>query len=135
LLTNLGNVLDAACGPAATDPVPREIEQRARAEGVACLRAAGIEWAGESPDEDILAELPPMLPVHGRMRPGGSTWQSLARGHASLEADYLNGEIVLLGRLHGVATPVNAALQRLAWRLVREGLAPGSVDVSELLTA
>ena len=47
-------------------------------------------------------------------RPGASSWQSLARGTGSIEADYLNGEIVLLGRLHGVATPVNAALQRLA---------------------
>lgn len=132
LLTNLGNVLDAACGPAASDPVPIEIEERARAEGVACLRAAGITWDDEG---DMLAGVPRMRPVDGRMRPGGSTWQSLARGHASLEADYLNGEIVLLGRLHGVSTPVNEALQRLAWRLARERLAPGGVAVTELLTA
>ncbi len=39
--------------------------------------------------------------TNGR-RPGGSTWQSLARG-STVEVDYLNGEIVLLGRLHGVA--------------------------------
>jgi 2-dehydropantoate 2-reductase len=135
LLTNLGNVLDAACGPAAADPVPSEINEQAFGEGVACLLAAGIEWVGDAGGADVLAELPPMRPVDGRMRPGGSTWQSVARGQASLEADYLNGEIVLLGRLHAVATPVNEALQRLAWRMVRERLAPGSVDVAELLMA
>lgn len=28
---------------------------------------------------------------------GGSSWQSLARGTGTVEADYLNGEISLLG--------------------------------------
>ena len=32
-------------------------------------------------------------------RRGGSTWQSLTRGNGSVESDYLNGEIVLTGRL------------------------------------
>ena len=35
-------------------------------------------------------------------------------GSGSIETDYLNGEIVLLGRLHGVPTPVNALLQQLS---------------------
>lgn len=43
------------------------------------------------------------------------------------ESDYLNGEVVLLGRLHGVPTPVNALLQRLANELARTGAPPGSV--------
>ena len=38
-------------------------------------------------------------------RRGGSTWQSLARGTGDSEIDYLAGEIVLQGRLHGVADP------------------------------
>ena len=50
----------------------------------------------------------------------------------TIEADYLNGEIVLLGRLHGVATPVNALLQGLAQRMARERLAPGSLPVEDL---
>ena len=52
---------------------------------------------------------------------GGSSWQSLARGAGSIEAEFLNGEIVLLGGLHGVPTPVNALLQRLAVRAAAEG--------------
>src|SRR2546428_370157 len=49
-----------------------------------------------------------------------------------IETDYLNGEIVLLGRLHGVPTPVNEALQRLANRMAAEGRAPGSLAMEEL---
>lgn len=35
--------------------------------------------------------------IEGSPRIGSSTWQSLARGRPSVETDYLNGEIVLLG--------------------------------------
>ena len=68
-----------------------------------------------------------------RSRPGSSSWQSLARGTGSIEADYLNGEIVLLGRIHGVPTPVNLLLQQTAARAAREGLRPGSLRVDELI--
>ncbi|MDD2728441.1 ketopantoate reductase family protein [Malikia sp.] len=54
-----------------------------------------------------------------------STWQSIARG-SSHEVDFLNGEIVLLGRLHGVATPFNAAIQQGIGRLCQSGGAQGS---------
>ena len=60
-----------------------------------------------------------------------STWQSFVRGTSS-EVDYLNGEIVRLGRLHGVATPLNAAFQQAAARLARDGGQPGSRDITEI---
>ncbi len=50
-----------------------------------------------------------------------------------VEADFLNGEIGLLGRLHGVATPLNDLLQREANALVRDRRPPGSVAPAELL--
>jgi 2-dehydropantoate 2-reductase len=74
-------------------------------------------------------------PVNGSARSGGSSWQSLARGTGSIEADFLNGEIVLLGREHGVPTPVNEALQRLANQAAREGSAPGSMTPRKVLAA
>lgn len=55
-----------------------------------------------------------MQPVIGESRAGGSSWQSLARAAGTFETDYVNGEIVVLGRLHGIATPANAALVRHA---------------------
>lgn len=69
-----------------------------------------------------------MAPVKGETHPGGSSWQSLARGAGKTETDYLNGEIVMLGRLHGVPTPVNECFVRLAHELVRSGATPGSID-------
>jgi 2-dehydropantoate 2-reductase len=72
-------------------------------------------------------------PIEGRPRAGSSTRQSLARGAPTLETDYLNGEIVLLGRLHGVPTPINAALCDLSDRHVRERRAPQSLPPEEVL--
>ncbi len=73
-----------------------------------------------------------VVPVDGVPRAGGSTWQSLARGTGATEADYLNGEIALLGRRFGVPTPVNDLLQRIAVRFARERRAPGSMSAAEL---
>ena len=68
-------------------------------------------------------------------RPAGmSTWQSFARADAhGHEVDYLNGEVVFLGRLSGTPTPLNEAVQRVlgASYLARE--APGVHDVREVL--
>jgi 2-dehydropantoate 2-reductase len=50
-----------------------------------------------------------------------------------VETDYLNGEIVALGRRYGIATPVNELLQRRANEMARQVQTPGSVPVSELL--
>jgi len=75
------------------------------------------------------------LPVAGVDRTGGSSTQSLARGAGSIETDWLNGEIVLLGRLHGVPTPANAWCAALGARLVREKLAPGAIPLAEIEAA
>ncbi|MFI6259432.1 ketopantoate reductase C-terminal domain-containing protein [Micromonospora zamorensis] len=56
----------------------------------------------------------------------------MARGTGSTEVDHLNGEIALLGRLHGVATPVNVAVQRAVRRAVRERIAAGAFPLVEL---
>ncbi|HXZ67871.1 MAG TPA: ketopantoate reductase C-terminal domain-containing protein, partial [Alphaproteobacteria bacterium] len=73
-----------------------------------------------------------VAPVKGHAHPGGSSWQSLARGAGSIETDYLNGEISLLGRLHGVKTPVNDYFGALAAEMVRTGAVAGSIDASRV---
>ena len=70
--------------------------------------------------------------IEGITRTGGSSTQSLSRGAGSIETDYLNGEIVLLGRLHGVATPVNAGLCRLARAMLASAAAPGSANPADI---
>ena len=71
--------------------------------------------------------------IGDRSSPGGSTWQSLARGATELETDYLNGEIVLLGRLHGIPTPANELLQQLARGLAATRQRPGAVPATVIL--
>ncbi len=65
-------------------------------------------------------------------RGGGSTWQSLVRGTGAVETDYITGEIVLRGRLHGVPTPVNELLQLLANQLARDRRPPGAWSEAEV---
>ena len=48
-----------------------------------------------------------------------SLGQSLARGTPGTEVDFRAGEIVLLGRLHGVPTPANERVQREVHRRMR----------------
>jgi 2-dehydropantoate 2-reductase len=128
LLSNLGNAAEALTGPAARTSA---IAKQARAEGLACYAAAGLSTISD--DEDAARRsVWKLQPIAGRTRSGGSTWQSLARGTGAVEADYLNGEIVLLGRAHGVPTPVNAALQRLVANAARAGSPPGSMTLDEL---
>ena len=71
-------------------------------------------------------------PIPGSDRVGSSTAQSLARSTGSIETDYLNGEIVLLGRLHGVPTPVNAYFSSLAQRMLGEKLKPRTISAAEV---
>ena len=120
LLANLRNIIDAALGEA-------ELQQKwyakARAEAEAVLTAAGISW--DKSDAMAREELT-ISAIPGRVRVGSSTLQSIVRGTGSLETDFLNGEIVLLGRLHGMATPVNAALCKLSIKLASGRMRPQS---------
>lgn len=131
LLGNLANAIEALCGPLHGDEA-EALRHRARAEGIAALKAAGIAYASAAEEAPLRELLRLEKPAGGTPRGGGSSWQSLARGAGSIESDYLNGEIALLGRLHGVLTPVNETLQSLATRHARERRAPGSLTIAEL---
>ncbi|MEU4400049.1 2-dehydropantoate 2-reductase N-terminal domain-containing protein [Micromonospora orduensis] len=128
LLSNLGNGLQALLG----QDIPDALAERVRAEGVAVLAAAGIAHTSPQEEKAERGDLVGQRPVAGEDRSGGSTWQSLARGTGSTEVDHLNGEIVLLGRLHGVPTPANAAVQRAVRRAVRERIGAGAFPLTEL---
>jgi 2-dehydropantoate 2-reductase len=130
LLLNLANAMEAAVGSIGRES---ELVQRAQDEARACLAAAGIDVAHPGEAERRREGVLELRPIAGQRRAGGSSWQSLARGTGRIESDYLNGEIVLLGRLHGIPTPVNEMLQRVANRLSREQRPPGSLNADELL--
>jgi 2-dehydropantoate 2-reductase len=142
LLDNLNNAIEALCGrehtgfgaePQSEDAA--ELYHRTRAEGTATLRAAGIAHASRAELAEVMGDHIRIEQVNGSARSGGSSWQSLTRGTGTIEADFLNGEIVLLGRVYGVPTPVNEALQRLANRAAAERRMPGFMTPAQVLAA
>lgn len=129
LLGNLGNAIQATTGPE-PEPAKAALLLRAVREAKAAFAAAGIDWASDA-EQSAARDGKVEAPAGGAVR-GGSSWQSLARGTGSVEADYLNGEIVLLGRLHGVPAPVNDTLRHAANIFAREGLPPGAMSIEDL---
>lgn len=133
LLMNLQNAVEAVCGRTAGQEPLAEL---VRAEGEAVLAAAGVSVVDADAELARRGDSLSIQPVGAdEHRHGGSTWQSLQRGTGSIETDYLNGEIVLLGRLHGVPTPANAALQAMAIRMAAGNEAPGTRSPDEVLAA
>jgi 2-dehydropantoate 2-reductase len=127
LVSNLANVLDAAGGAAAQSC---DLAEAAGAEARTVLAAAGI--AAAPADDPRRTRYLNIVEIPGVARTGSSSAQSLARGTGSIETDYLNGEIVLLGRLHGVPTPVNAALVALGRHLVAAAVPPGGMNLDAI---
>ena len=129
LLGNLGNALGAITDGAGDS---KAFLAAVRAEAEACLRAAGVPFESrESFDARMKQsrgtnELPPGV------RNLGSTWQSLMRGTGDVEADYLNGEVVRLGRIHGIGTPHNEVLQELSNQMAARGEKPGKYSAQDL---
>ena len=128
LLGNLGNALQALGGAAAlASPLLGALQD----EALACYRAGSIDFV---PLEDLYRRAANVLelPIQGMARAGGSSWQSLARGVGSIEADHLNGEIVRLGEQLGVPTPYNRALVALSSRAAAERWAPEHLSMAEI---
>jgi 2-dehydropantoate 2-reductase len=129
LIENLGNVVEAALGHGnKSAAVMAAVQDEAKA----VYRASGVEWIDIGGHPPRRAGVMEMGPVDGAHRTGGSSTQSLKRGTGSIETDWLNGEIALMGRLAGVPTPYNAALVAVSTELIDKGAKPGSMTEAEL---
>jgi 2-dehydropantoate 2-reductase len=142
LLDNLNNAAEALCGreysgfgAARRSSDVADLYRLTRAEGTAVLDAAGLDYARPAELTELRGDRVRIEPINGSARAGGSSWQSLTRGTGTIETDFLNGEIVLLGRLHGVPTPVNETLQRLANQAAAQRRAPGFMTPGQVLAA
>jgi len=129
LFSNLGNAMGAITdGRGDADrylaAVRREAEQ--------CLQAAGIAYEPPDAFQARAATVHRQSPLPAGVRNLGSSWQSLQRGLGTTEADFLNGEIVRLGRLHGIPTPYNELLQRVAAEMAARRDQPGAFTAQEL---
>lgn len=126
LLLNLGNIVGALL-PEGADSKP--FTDRLKAEAEAVYRAARIDWrevGSANPRRDLIKN----AELASGTRSANSTRQSLARAAGSVETDYLNGEIALLGRLHGVPTPLNQRVVDLSISLA--GGSEGSMATERL---
>lgn len=132
LIGNLRNAIDALFPADRGSSTAQLLTDVARSEAHACFKAASMSVVDPTELEEHRKGFSE-VPVGGTARAGGSTWQSVARGLTSVETDYLNGEIALLGRLHGVPTPVNDALQEQMWTLVVEERRDSATTAAELL--
>ena len=130
LRQNLINAIQALFPP---ETEAADITEQLRVECESCFAAAGIDWATtkEMLDRTRGSGAPAGIGGGGGWR-GGSTWQSLVRGVGSSESDFINGEVALLGRLHGIPTPANEVLQLYVDRVARTKQAPGSVEIEEV---
>lgn len=129
LLLNLNNGIDSTLGAVARDGI---YAQQAKQEALAVYAKAGITYDDVGADDARRKQLMQPGEVPGAANVGSSAAQSLARNAGSIETDYLNGEIALLGRLHGVPTPVNACFAELAAELSSKGVQPGSMSEDEV---
>jgi 2-dehydropantoate 2-reductase len=135
LVRNTGNAVAALCGMD-LDPESRrlfdDIDRQAMAEAARVLALAGIDVVGDEEWDRHRGDRVGVGVVEGRGRGGGSSWQSITRQTGSIESDALNGEIVLLARLHGGEAPVNEVLQREARALARRRGRPGEMSPQQL---
>ena len=125
---NLDNAVQATSGAAEGTA---ELTRLLIAEAERVLDTAGIEYATWREFQEVAPLVRGDVPGFDRTA-SGSTWQSLARGAGSIETDYLNGEILLVGTLHGVPTPINRAVQDRVTRMLVDGTPPRSIPPAEI---
>ncbi|NKC00587.1 MAG: ketopantoate reductase family protein [Pseudomonadales bacterium] len=131
LLVNLGNIVQAGFKEGEDT---KRITKVMRDEALACYEAGGIDCASRDEVRDRRAAGYRLEDIPGYERTAGSSWQSLARGTGDIETEFLNGEISLLGRLHGVDTPYNDAAVEIARRSVTQSLGPRYFSQNDFMT-
>ncbi len=132
LLMNLTNAVEAACGPEALREHP-EIGGAMRGEAETIFEASSIDTATAEETSARRKDVQ-MRGSGGARRGGGSSWQSAMRETGSSEADFLNGEVVLLGRLAGIPAPMNEAVRRVSNHQAKNKLPPGSILIQDVQT-
>ncbi|MDQ3702709.1 MAG: ketopantoate reductase family protein [Chloroflexota bacterium] len=129
MLGNLGNALGAITDGRGDG---KGYMAEVRREATACFAAAGLPLESQdSYSARTQANRGTNDPPAG-LRNLGSSWQSLQRRQGSIEADFLNGEIVRLGRLHRVPTPYNEVLQDVANAMAVRQEMPGKYSAEDL---
>lgn len=137
LLQNLNNAVPAATGLSVQEvnqyPQIRELNIKLMIEGLEVVKRAGIRTApipgfslslietmAKMPLAESSSVMKSIIESLGKQPILGSTLQSIKRGKIT-EVDYLNGEIVNLGKKKGIPTPANSLVVELVHRVETTG--------------
>jgi len=132
-LLNLGNSFEAITDSKGDG---RAFMKAVRGEAEEVLRLAGIEYESLAEYQMRVAAVRGVNRMprgYGYAGKRSSSWQSLARGAGSIEAEALNGEIVKLGKALGVDAPYNEVLWKVAEEMAARGDRPGRSSVEDLI--
>ncbi len=129
MIGNLGNALSAICDGKGD---ANRYMKRAREEAERCFSAAGIPFEDRSELSARSKAVRGVNRLPENVRNRGSSWQSLVRKQGSIETDFLNGEIVRLGKSLGIETPFNRTVQILASEMARGREEPGKYTADEV---
>jgi 2-dehydropantoate 2-reductase len=132
MLGNLGNAMGAITDGKGAKEVSQAFMKAVRDEAIACFEKAGVPFESQESFGKRMQGARGETALPPGLRNLGSTWQSLMRGRNEVEADYLNGEVVRLGRVNGVPTPHNAVLQDVANLMASRGETPGRYTADDL---
>ena len=130
LIRNLANGLVGCVG------IDVDVDDFRRAlvkEALTVYDAANLDYASpaeEAEHRDVDGYVTEAIGDSPRL--GNSSWQSLIRATGTIETDYLNGEIVMIGIEAGVPTPYNRVIQRASAWMAREHKQPGALTLEEL---
>ena len=137
LIFNLTNAVPAVTGLSYQEgnhyPQIRELNIKLMKEGLEVIKLAGIKTApvpgfslslietmAKMPLPESSSMMKSIIESAGEQHTLGSILQSIKRGK-STEVDYLNGEIVNLGKKKGVPTPVNSLIVGLVHQVETTG--------------
>ena len=130
LIRNLANGLVGCVG------IDVDVDDFRRAlvkEALTAYDAAGLDYATpaeEAEHREVDGYVTEAIGDSPRL--GNSSWQSLIRATGTIETDYLNGEIVMIGIEAGVPTPYNRVIQRASAWMAREHKQPGALTLEDL---
>lgn len=110
------------------------LEETRRVLKAAKIRAVSCD--GRDPRiEEMIADL--KKPRARRTEPGikvrNSIWQDLYLKRDRIEAEYVHGPVIALGREHGVPTPVNAAALEIVGSCHASGTGPDAMRLADVL--
>jgi 2-dehydropantoate 2-reductase len=137
LLWNLLTAVPAVTGLSYQEgnhyPQIRELNIKLMKEGLEVIRLAGIKAApvpsfalslietmAKMPLSESSSMMKNIIESGGEQHTLGSILQSIKRGK-STEVDYMNGEIVNLGKKNGIPTPVNSLMVKLVHQVETTG--------------